>query len=202
MDRLPILIISSLVFAGAGCNEKLSDAAAPASSRVDAVKASGSKRRTSADFCDVLPAAAQAPVFAFPPLTAAARAPVASGWRWVNVWATWCKPCIEELPLLARWHDKLARAGRPVELVFVSVDDSDGALVAYKQQHADAPSSLRVADPANAMPAWLRSVGLDEHAPIPVHVLVDAAGRVRCVRAGGLRAEDYPIVEALLGSSP
>ena len=197
MDRLPILIAVLLALAPAGCNEKPSDASAPLASRVDGVKASSGKRRTAADFCDVLPAADKAPAFAMPPLTAAAPA-AARGWRWVNFWATWCKPCIEELPLLGRWHERLQKAGRAVELVFVSVDDSDDALVDYKKQHADAPTSLRVADTQASMPGWLRSVGLDENAPIPLHVLVDASGKVRCVRAGGLRDADYPIVEELI----
>jgi thiol-disulfide isomerase/thioredoxin len=196
MDRLPLVII---VLALAGCNDRPSSPAAPRS-RVDAVKATGGKRATSADFCDVLPAPDQAPVFAFPPLTASA--PATTGWRWVNIWATWCQPCIEELPLLAKWRASLAKAGHPVELVFVSVDDSDEALVRYKKEHADAPSSVRVTDAQRVMPAWLRGVGLDENAPIPIHVLVDASNRVRCTRAGALRDADYPVVEELFAGAP
>ena len=39
----------------------------------------------------------------------------------VNFWATWCKPCVDELPAF----DKLARkyAGSPVKVVLVSLDN-------------------------------------------------------------------------------
>src|SRR5258706_9053160 len=105
MDRLPILI--TLLVLVSGCKDKPGDGAAPVG-RVDAVKPDHGKRRTSADFCDVQPAPEKAPSFALPALAGAATPPAQDGWRWVNVWATWCKPCVEELPLLGRWHDQLA----------------------------------------------------------------------------------------------
>lgn len=38
--------------------------------------------------------------------------------RVVNVWATWCGPCLEEMPRLAAW----ARARPDVEVILVNVD--------------------------------------------------------------------------------
>ena len=38
----------------------------------------------------------------------------------VNFWATWCKPCLEELPGFEKVA--AAHAGRPVQLVLVSLD--------------------------------------------------------------------------------
>lgn len=40
----------------------------------------------------------------------------------VNLWATWCKPCVKELP----WFDRLQRVnppGHPLRVLLVSVDD-------------------------------------------------------------------------------
>jgi peroxiredoxin len=41
----------------------------------------------------------------------------------VNFWATWCKPCEDEMPAMQRLHDALAPAG--FELLAVSVDDTE-----------------------------------------------------------------------------
>lgn len=41
----------------------------------------------------------------------------------VNFYATYCKPCLKEIPdLLKLYHDK----NSPVEVIFVSLDDDDG----------------------------------------------------------------------------
>jgi thiol-disulfide isomerase/thioredoxin len=38
----------------------------------------------------------------------------------MNVWATWCGPCVEEMPTLAKLA--AAFAGKPVEVVAISID--------------------------------------------------------------------------------
>jgi thiol-disulfide isomerase/thioredoxin len=44
----------------------------------------------------------------------------------MNVWATWCGPCVEEMPTLAKLQ--AAFAGKPVEVVAISIDtDTDTA---------------------------------------------------------------------------
>src|SRR5580658_6957698 len=50
--------------------------------------------------------------------------PAARGaWTWINFWAAWCGPCKEEMPRLVAWQDRLTKAGAPVRVVFVSLDD-------------------------------------------------------------------------------
>ncbi len=44
----------------------------------------------------------------------------------VNFWATWCKPCLEELPLLQQLGDQ--EANKPLEIVLVSLDTEPGAI--------------------------------------------------------------------------
>ena len=48
------------------------------------------------------------------------------------------------------------------------------------------------------MSTWFRDLGLIGDPPIPIHVFVDATNHVRCARAGGVREQDYAVVEKLL----
>jgi len=41
----------------------------------------------------------------------------------LNIWATWCKPCEEEMPAIERLHQTLGPAGLAV--VAVSIDETD-----------------------------------------------------------------------------
>src|ERR1017187_4376612 len=51
----------------------------------------------------------------------------------LNFWATWCPPCIEELPSLEQFNRKYASRG--VMVVAVSVDDDDKAYKDFVAQH-------------------------------------------------------------------
>ena len=44
----------------------------------------------------------------------------------INFWATWCRPCLEELPVLQQLQEE--SEGRPLRVVLVSLDTEDGAI--------------------------------------------------------------------------
>jgi len=187
MDRLPTLI--ALLLLCSGCDEP--GGGEPPPSRVIAVGASAQGPDRAA-FCEVR---SRRPLSL--PELAGPTPTRASGWRWINVWATWCRPCVEELPMIASWQRRLSEAGVDVELVLLSADADAGAVDAFIAAHPEARGSLRAADP-DALPAWIAASGLDEGAPLPVHLFLDPAGAVRCARAGALQPHDYDDVAALL----
>jgi thiol-disulfide isomerase/thioredoxin len=47
-----------------------------------------------------------------------------------NFWATWCKPCIAELPYFERYNKE--NQGKPVKMVLVSLDFKDKVETAVK----------------------------------------------------------------------
>lgn len=44
----------------------------------------------------------------------------------VNIWATWCPPCIEEMPDLENLYRRMKRDGVPFEILGVSIDALGG----------------------------------------------------------------------------
>ena len=194
MDRLSALIIG-LGVAAAACNSGKDE---PPASRVDNAKVGSKQIATVEAFCDYLAKDdASGPALVWPQLAPGQTAPAAAkGWRWLNVWATWCKPCVEELPRLARWQSKLGG----IDLAFVSIDENQEAIDSFRKVHTDAPPSLRAADPDH-INAWLAQLGLDGAPPIPIHVFISPGGHVRCARAGSVREQDLGVVQKLLSGS-
>jgi thiol-disulfide isomerase/thioredoxin len=186
-----------IIVLSAACAPESPGAAAP--SRVDAVAAPAKSAASPQSFCDVYATGETARRFDYPELDGAPP-PGAGKWRWINVWATFCEPCIEEMPTLLDWRKRLAAAGTPLELVFLSVDESAATVESFARAHPNLPLGPRVknaADPA-ALTAWLGSLGLDASAAIPIQIFVAPDDRIRCVRTGALSHYHYDAVAALL----
>jgi thiol-disulfide isomerase/thioredoxin len=201
MDRLHTVVLAALAgLALAACERSDGRKPPPATGeRVNAVVAEKRPEQSAAEFCDVQQPADTAPALSLPPLTAGQDPPATGSWRWINVWATWCKPCVEEMPLLTRWQSALAGEGLRFDLVFLSVDESDDLVSAFRDKYPATPPSLRLERP-DVLPPWLAELGIGEGAPIPIHLFVDPANRVRCVRAGSVKEQDLPAIRSVLGS--
>jgi len=67
----------------------------------------------------------------------------------LNFWATWCPPCVAEMPSLERLHRTLGPEGLAV--VTISTDEDEAALRAFVKEHALTLPVLR--DPGGRGPA-------------------------------------------------
>jgi thiol-disulfide isomerase/thioredoxin len=188
----------ALLIACDGGGEAKSAAKDEGRARVDAVTAKAPKIDIEG-FCDVHPAEGQGKKLALPELRSSAPAKT-GGWQWINVWATWCKPCVEELPMLSSLRGKFDKDGLPLQLVFLSVDAEEGDVKAFEDQHGKVPDGLQIKD-ANALPQWLASIGLDENSALPIHLFADETGEIRCVRMGGMSEKDYDTVKGIVRGS-
>ncbi len=185
MDRLSAVIV---LVALTGCEEKSPGGDPP--SRVNGAKTTPRKGATVEAFCDYAPPETAKPIV-WPGMDGPAPAS-STGWRWLNIWATWCKPCVEEMPRLVKWQSKLGK----LDLTFVSVDESADDIAEHKKRHPDMPATLRLSD-SKASETWFRQLGAGE-ATLPLHIFIDAQGRIRCVRSGSVTDGDLPMVEKLL----
>jgi thiol-disulfide isomerase/thioredoxin len=202
MDRLPTLIILLVV----ACDSS-SGSSSKEGGRVAAVEAAEVEdpAKAAAKWCDVVHEPSAAKPFSYPALASgsgdSSHAPpgLKGGQaRWVNVWATWCKPCIEELPRIEKFRGKLGNDGAPLELQLLAAD-AQPEFDAFVAENASAKGSLRLADP-DGVEAWVTSLGLEANAGLPLHLFVDAEDRLRCARLGGVENEHYAEVLAVARS--
>lgn len=104
----------------------------------------------------------------------------------VNLWATWCTPCVTEMPTLAR----LQRAAPEVSVVAVSIDGPKDVEKARGFMAGNAPLAFHHS-PEAALAWALEAKGF------PTTVIYDRAGRERA-RLSGPAEWDGPEVRALL----
>lgn len=180
----------------AGCPADSAKAPPVPQTRGDAVIAAPKKEVPVTDFCEQHPAPDQARLFALPTLDGPPMADE-GGWSWINVWATWCKPCVEEMPMLVQWQARLAKDGVKVALQFLSVDAKAEDVAKFKAANPSTPPSMRMAK-FEDLAGWLGTVGLDASAVLPIHLFVDEQDRVRCVRMGSVGEPEYDVIKRVL----
>jgi thiol-disulfide isomerase/thioredoxin len=124
--------------------------------------------------------------------------PVGAGkWTWVNFWAAWCVPCKEEIPRLLAWQTKL---GAKLRVAFVSLDDDQRQLETFLE--AQPASGLKATfwlHEGKEREDWLSGAGLDKDPELPLHLLIDPKGMVRCSVQGAVDDSDYDSLQAILG---
>lgn len=105
----------------------------------------------------------------------------------LNIWATWCGPCIWEMPALERLHQEMAGDGLAV--VAVSVDRAAGSLgggdvQAFVREHDLTFTVLH--DPSGKIERQYEVAGL------PTTYLIDRQGRVREKVLGPAKWDEPP----------
>ncbi len=90
----------------------------------------------------------------------------------VNIWATWCQPCVREVPLLLKLREK---AGDRIGIVGVLHEDEQGQALEFARQYGMHYPS--VVDPDGQV---LRKFSSGP----PVTLLIDASGKVQQVKRG------------------
>ena len=109
----------------------------------------------------------------------------------LNIWATWCAPCREEMPTLDRLQAKLGGPG--FEVVALSIDQQGAAVVRKFFDEVGIKSLQLYVDPSAQAGFKLATVG------VPTTLLVDRTGREIGRRAGPAKWDAPEVVEALRG---
>lgn len=113
----------------------------------------------------------------------------------LNVWATWCHPCREEIPVLQALHER--HASRGLELIGVSVD-ARGEEETIREFARDFRMTYPLwLDPDERVQSTFLAIG------VPATFLIDRQGVLRWRHVGPVRANDSTLareLELALGS--
>jgi thiol-disulfide isomerase/thioredoxin len=104
-------------------------------------------------------------------------------WFLLNFWATWCRPCVVEMPMLDKFHQ--AQRARGLQVVGLAVD-SPTPVRAFLAQHA---VSFAVGLAGLDGVELARSLG-NASGALPFSVLFDASGKAVAHKLGALHPED------------
>jgi len=107
----------------------------------------------------------------------------------LNIWATWCGPCVAELPSIARLarHPKLA--DKAIAFVCVSTDDSS-QVVSRFLQGKDWPMTFLRTEQGKIPPVFY-SEG------IPATFLIGSDGKIAAVQIGSVEWDEPRVVAFL-----
>lgn len=89
----------------------------------------------------------------------------------VNFWATWCKPCVEELPYFIKANQNYQ--SKDFKMLFVSLDraaDFETRVLPFAQQKNMQTDLLLLNDVKN-MNTWIRAINPNWSGSIPATVL-------------------------------
>lgn len=126
--------------------------------------------------------------------------PVGNGeWTWINLWAAWCVPCKQEIPMLREWEQKLSKGPKPLRLIFVSLDDDERQLSQFltNQPTSGIKASYWLREGKERV-EWLKALRVDPDTQLPGHFLVDPKGVVRCFISGAVEPADFPRLQQIL----
>lgn len=107
----------------------------------------------------------------------------------LNVWATWCAPCREEMPALDRLQQQLG--GPDFEVAALSIDRGGAVAVRAFYEEMDIRALSIYVDPGSEAMSTLRTVG------IPTTLLVDREGRELWRKTGAATWDNGDFVEHL-----
>ena len=101
----------------------------------------------------------------------------------INFWATWCPPCVEELPLLDRFFVENQSNG--VQILGLAVDKVEAVSTFLRKTPLSFPIAITGASGISLSKSWGNlSSGL------PFSILLDANGRIMQRKMGKLNGSD------------
>ena len=101
----------------------------------------------------------------------------------INFWASWCPPCVEEMPELAKIHHQYA--SKNVQLIGIGVDSPSNITQFLKKTPIDYPIILGGLNGSS----WAKMLG-NPSAGLPFTVVIDRNGVVKNTKLGKISEDE------------
>ena len=101
----------------------------------------------------------------------------------VNFWASWCGPCVEEMPELSSLQRQYAKKG--IQFIGVGVDSAANIQAFLKKVPVDYPIYIAGFGGADVARAFGNMAG-----GLPYTVVIDANGAVRATKLGQIKPDE------------
>ena len=98
----------------------------------------------------------------------------------VNFWASWCGPCVEEMPALAQLHRQYAKKG--IQFIGLGVDSEKNVKAFLQKVNVDYPVYVAGFGGADLARAFGNTAG-----GLPYTVVIDAKGTVLSTKLGQIQ---------------
>lgn len=110
--------------------------------------------------------------------------------RVINYWATWCPPCVEEMPMFSRLQERLGAQG--VQFVGIGMDEPEKMRAFVRKTPVAYPLLVGVTAPSENPGLTVRGM--------PYTVVLDRDGKVAFSLYGAVKeGELAPMLEKLVG---
>ncbi len=122
----------------------------------------------------------------------------------LNVWATWCTPCVEEFPDIVKLADEYQRKNTAVEFIAVSADypdEIDSLILPFLKKFPNISFKVFVAD-FNSMDEFISSIDQEWTGAVPATFLFSSEGKRTNLMIGQHSYDQFKTeIEKILHSS-